>query len=158
MDRFYTSVELMKELREMQLFLTGTMISNRIPKSLTITKSSKVFKEMNRGDSKHHLFTYTDKKGQKCEAGLVCWRDRNMVYCLTNDFDTATEDECMQRSHQGGLIELKRPAVIGRYNKYMGGVDIAALQQYHHDGPKPGVAKALLYLLDAGTSNALLVL
>ena len=78
---------------------------------------------MNRGESKHHLFSYADKNGKKCEAGLVCWKDRNIVYCLTNDFNTETEDDCMQRS-QDGLIQL-----IGKYNKYRGGVDVADMRR-----------------------------
>jgi hypothetical protein len=30
-DRFYTSVHLVKELEEIELYVTGTMMSNRIP-------------------------------------------------------------------------------------------------------------------------------
>jgi hypothetical protein len=159
-DRFYTSVELMKELYEMKLFLTGTVVTNRIPRALTIAKSSPQFKEMNRGDSKHHLYHYRDKSGKKCTAGLVCWKDRNMVYCLTNDSSTSTEDECMRRS-QGGLIRLKRPAVIGEYNQYMGGVDVADMRRLHCNstimGQKRWWLKLFFYLLDAGTSNALVL-
>jgi hypothetical protein len=38
--RFYTSVELIKELEKMKLYMTGTVMSNRIPDRLRITKCS----------------------------------------------------------------------------------------------------------------------
>ena len=42
-DRFYTSIDLLKELHEMKLFVTGTILSNRVPKNITIAKSSPQF-------------------------------------------------------------------------------------------------------------------
>ena len=35
-DQFYTSAELLKELREMDLYVTGTLMKNRIPKHLRL--------------------------------------------------------------------------------------------------------------------------
>ena len=40
-DRFYTSVDLLKELRAMDLYITGTVMKNRVPKEITIAKSSR---------------------------------------------------------------------------------------------------------------------
>lgn len=54
-DRFYTSLELVKELEQMGLYVTGTCMSNRIPEKLRISKRSKTFKEMQRGDHVTHL-------------------------------------------------------------------------------------------------------
>jgi hypothetical protein len=135
-------------------------MTNKIPSAITIAKSSKKFKEMNRGDSTKHVFHYNDKSGTRCEAGLVCWKDRNMVYCLTNDTTTETEDKCMRRV-QGGLTQLTRPTVIGKYNKYMGGVDLADMRRLHCNSTIMGQnrwwLKLFFYLLDAGTSNALVL-
>jgi hypothetical protein len=104
-DRFYTSIDLVKELREMDLFVTGTILSNRIPKTLTIAKSSRKFKDMERGDAVKHIFNYKDKSGEKQQAGLVLWKDRNIVYSMTNDTTTSTMDMCMRRG-QGGLVQI----------------------------------------------------
>ena len=49
-DRFYTSIELLKELQKMDLYVTGTLMRNRLPKELTIAKTSREYKSMNRGD------------------------------------------------------------------------------------------------------------
>jgi Transposase IS4 len=87
-DRFYTSVDLMKALRERDIYVTGTVMSNRIPKGVRIAKNSAEFKAMNRGDKKIFRLKmfHTDGKeydGQNCSyGGLVCWRDRNMVYSV----------------------------------------------------------------------------
>ena len=42
-DRFYTSIELMRELKQMDLYLTGTLMKNRIPKEMVIARSSREF-------------------------------------------------------------------------------------------------------------------
>ena len=45
-DRFYTSIDLMKELQLMNLYVTGTLMWNRILLELTIGRTTKKFKEM----------------------------------------------------------------------------------------------------------------
>jgi DNA polymerase III epsilon subunit-like protein len=157
-DRFYTSVDLVKELHEMKLFVTGTILSNRIPKNITIAKSSKEFRQMERGDAVKHIFNYKDKNGESQKAGLVAWKDRNIVYSLTNDTTTSTMDVCKRRG-QGGLVEIRRPTVISKYNTYMGGVDVADMRRLHCSSTIMGQnrwwLKLFFYLLDVGTSNAL---
>ena len=53
---------------------------------------------------------------------------------------------------------MKRPAVIGKYNKYMGGVDLADMRRLQCSSTIMGQnrwwLKIFFYLLDAGTSNA----
>jgi hypothetical protein len=83
-----------------------------------------------------------------------------MVYCITNDTSTAPMDECRRRG-QGGIITLKQPEVISKYNQYMGGVNVADMRQLHCNSTVMGQnrwwLKLFFYLLDAGTSNALVV-
>jgi Transposase IS4 len=50
-DRFYTSIDLLKSLREKDLYLTGTMLANRIPMGVRIATTSRQFKSMQRGDA-----------------------------------------------------------------------------------------------------------
>ena len=70
-DRFYSSVDLLKQLEDMKLYTTGTVLSNRIPKQLSIAKSSKEFKALNRGDSIRHTFHYKTLSGEKKELVLL---------------------------------------------------------------------------------------
>ena len=159
-DRFYTSVELLKELKKMDLYMTGTVMKNRLPVNLRIAKTSPTFKSMERGDYKRHRLKYKDENGQNSYAGLVCWHDRDIVYCLTNDTNTQDTDHCHRRS-KDGLIQLTRPKVISKYNRYMGGVDVADMRRLHCNSTIMGQnrwwLKLFFYLLDVGTSNALVL-
>mmetsp|Transcript_126734 Transcript_126734/g.364538 ORF Transcript_126734/g.364538 Transcript_126734/m.364538 type:complete len:609 (+) Transcript_126734:875-2701(+) len=158
-DRFYTSIDLLTSLAKMNLYMTGTMMQNRIPKEIRVAKRSPVFKQMNRGDCKKAKFVY--KVGEtNLEAGLVCWKDRKMVYCLSNDSNNFEMDECTRRSNHG-LLHITRPISIANYNKYMGGVDLADMRRLHCSSTIMGQnrwwLKLFFYLLDVGTSNSLIL-
>jgi DNA polymerase III epsilon subunit-like protein len=159
-DRFYTSVDLLKALAEKDLYLTGTMLANRIPLGIRIPKTSREFKSMKRGDAVSCKMSYKTQSGGDGQAGLVCWKDRNIVYCLSNDTSNNQFDECRRRG-LGGIIPIPRPLSIANYNKYMGGVDLADMRRLHCNstimGQKRWWLKLFFYLLDVGTSNALVL-
>ena len=159
-DRFYTSIELLKSLDKIQIFVVGTCMKNRLPKELKIIKNTKEYKQMQRGDFTRHQYTYITEKGEIKKYGLVCWKDRDIVYCLTNVCSTVTTGSCYRRS-AGGIVCLERPSVIGEYNKYMGGVDLADMRRLHCNSTIMGQnrwwLKLFFYLLDVGTSNALVL-
>ena len=159
-DRFYTSLDLVKSLAEKNLYITGTMLANRIPQAIRIAKSSATFKKMKRGEALKCKLRFTTASGKVSEAGLVCWRDRNMVYCLSNDSNNFEFDECSRRG-EGGIIRIPRPISIANYNKYMGGVDLADMRRLHCNSTIMGQnrwwLKLFFYLLDVGTSNALVL-
>jgi hypothetical protein len=50
-NRFYTSLDLLKSLAEKDLYLTGTMLANWIPLGIRVPKTSRQFKKMQRGDA-----------------------------------------------------------------------------------------------------------
>jgi Transposase IS4 len=156
-DRFYTSIDLLKWLTNRQLFLlTGTVLANRIPLLIRTAKTSSTFKKMNRGDAIKCRLTYTTKKRATSYAGLVCWRDRNMVYCLSNDTNNFEFDECSCRGI-GGIFRIPRPLSIANYNKYMGSVNLAEMRQLHcncfdYHAPEPLVVE-IVYVSLASCRN-----
>jgi len=83
-----------------------------------------------------------------------------MVYCLSNDSNNFEFDECSRRG-LGGIIRIPRPVLIANYNKYMGGVDLADMRRLHCNSTIMGQnrwwLKLFFYLLDVGTSNALVL-
>ena len=93
-DWFYTSIDLLKELEKMNLYTTETCMKNQIPQELHIAKTSQTFKMMFRGDFKRHCLKFRNSKGEDQFAGLVCWRDRDIVYCIINDTTTKDTDTC----------------------------------------------------------------
>jgi Transposase IS4 len=93
-DRFYTSINLLKALLEKDLYLTGTMMANQLPKGIKVDKKSAVYRAMRRGDFLKSKFIFRKSDGTEATAGLVAWQDGNMVYCLSNDTNNFELDEC----------------------------------------------------------------
>jgi hypothetical protein len=129
-DWFYTLLDLLKSLAEKDLYLTGTMLANRIPLGIRVPKTSRRFKQMQQGDAIKCRVRFRTRSGEEGQARLVCWRDRNMVYCLSNDSNNHDFDQCSRRG-LGGIIRIPRPLSIANYNKYMGGVDLADMRRLH---------------------------
>jgi hypothetical protein len=78
-DHFYTSLDLVKLLADRNLYITGTMLANRIPLAIRTAKTSATFIKMNQGDALKCQVTFRTEQGAKSHAGLVYWWDRNMV-------------------------------------------------------------------------------
>ena len=159
-DRFYTSMDLLKALDKMGLYVTGTVMRNRLPKELQIFKTTKMFKQMNRGDFESHLYKYQTDNGEVKNYGMVAWKDRDIVYAMSSAANNYKMDECTRRS-ANGLIKLKRPIIISEYNTYMGGVDLADMRRLHCNSTIMGQhrwwLKLFFYLLDVGTSNSVVL-
>ena len=85
----------MKELHDIDIYVTGTLMKNWIPRELTIAKSTKLFRDMNRGDVRQHLYQY-QSRGKTYKAGLVCWKDCDIVYCISNETDSVSQDKGTQ--------------------------------------------------------------
>ena len=62
--------------------------------------------------------------------GVTCWKDRQMVYTLMTESNTAASGECVRRTRDG-LITIDRPNVVKEYKKYMGGVNLANMRRLH---------------------------
>jgi Transposase IS4/DDE_Tnp_1-like zinc-ribbon len=158
-NRFYTSLELLKSLTERQLYVTGTMLATRIPQAIRMTKTSAEYKNMKRGDAVKFKLSY-GVDGKPFDSGLVAWRDRNVVYCLSNDSNNFEFDECKRRGDKG-ILSIPRPISIANYNRYMGGVDLADMRRLQCNSTIMGQnrwwLKLFFYLLDVGTSNALVL-
>ena len=133
-DRFHTSIDLMHELDKMHLHVTGTCMKNRLPNELRVNKSQKEYKDMNRGDYKSHLHEHVMVKetGEQVEKNhrLVCWKDKDVFYSLTNCVYETKTNVCFRQSLEG-RITLQRPRVISEYNNNVGGVDLADVRRLH---------------------------
>jgi hypothetical protein len=136
-DRFYTSLNLLKSLAEKNLYITGTMLANRIPQGIRLAKNSTAFKQLKRVNALKCKVRFRTESVKASEAGLVCWHDWNMVYCLSNDRVSFQFDECSRRG-LGGIIRIPRPISKANYNKYMGGVDLGNMRRLHCNSTKMG--------------------
>jgi len=95
-DHFYTSIELMKSLADQNLFVTGTMMQNRLLPGVRVNQAT--YKKMKRGQVLKKKFVYKKLDGTQAKAGLTCWRDsKKLVYCLSNNSANVGMDSCHQR-------------------------------------------------------------
>lgn len=122
-DRWYTNMDLAKELQNWKIHLTGTIMLNRsgLPdivkpqRKNAKKKSTKLL--LKKGDIK------TFRKSERFCLSL--WKDKNLVAMLSTLYaDNSTQT--VRRLHKKNAVEeVKKPTIVCKYNKSMGGVDIA---------------------------------
>ena len=114
---------------------------------------------MSHGDFCVYLYKYKQGTIDR-EIGITCWKDSKMVYTITTDSETASSDTCQHRTKHG-LIDIERPNVVKQYNSHMGGVDLADMRHMHVQTNIVGLhrwwLRVFFYLLDVGTSNAMIL-
>ncbi|XP_045127477.1 piggyBac transposable element-derived protein 4-like [Portunus trituberculatus] len=109
-DNYFTSVDLMKKLKEKGVNACGTVKPSR--RNLPTFKSSK---NMSRGDSE----TFTSNTG----INATKWRDKKDVFLLTNFHDPKDISEVARREKDGTRKLYPCPISIIEYNKNMNSVD-----------------------------------
>jgi hypothetical protein len=75
-------------------------------------------------------YTYYDEHGTVHKYGLVCWKDWDVVYFMSNTANTVNVGSCYRRTNYGIKL-IQGPAIIGLYNQHMGGVDLADMSCMH---------------------------
>jgi Transposase IS4 len=115
---------------------------------------------MERGYFKSNVYKYKDADGNDKKYVLVCWKDKDIVYCLTSSIGTDATGVAYKRV-SGGCVCIQRPKVIEMYNQYMGGVDLADQRRLHCNSSIMGGhwwwLKLFFYLLDVGKASALIL-
>ncbi|KAM7313423.1 piggyBac transposable element-derived protein 4-like [Ixodes scapularis] len=105
-DNYFTSYNLLKELREADIYACGTVNSNRrhLPK-LQADKS------MTRGDTDYSV----------SDESLCCfkWKDKRTVHLLSNFHDPADEVEVDRKNKDGTVCKVPCPAALQDYNRNM---------------------------------------
>lgn len=123
-DRFYTNLDLAKVLHDWKVHLTGTIMTHRkgLPEEVRPQRKTKNQKKsvskikLQKGEIKSYI------KDDK--FSLLLWKDKNLVVMLSTLYGNATQ--AVSRIKKNGVREvIKKPTVICKYNKSMGGVDLA---------------------------------
>ena len=116
-------------------------------------KKSAVYRAMQRGDFLKSKFIFRKSDGTEATAGLVAWRNGNMVYCLSNDTNNFELDECCRRG-EGGIMRIPRPISIANYNIWMGGVDLADMKRMQCSSMIMGLSRWWLKLFSTCLTSA----
>lgn len=119
----------MKALFSIQLYVTGTCMQNRISKEIRIPKNTREFKTVQQGNNKNHCYSFKVREVVK-SVSIDCWKDCNMVYCLTNIINTNGKDTCFHQS-KNNIITIDSPKVIEQHNRHVGGVNLADMKRLH---------------------------
>nr|XP_054750142.1 piggyBac transposable element-derived protein 4-like [Lytechinus pictus] len=117
-DNFYTSPQLLRDLKKRGIWACGTVNKGRkgFPKEM---KASTVQwgKQAHRGNMRW------ERDG---EIVIIQWKD-NKAISLMSSFHAASEfGHCLRRVKEDGAFRrkiVKQPKVVQSYNQYMGGVD-----------------------------------
>ncbi|CAK1595020.1 unnamed protein product [Parnassius mnemosyne] len=116
-DRFFTSLKLAEHLiaNNNQIFLTGTVMTNRIGPVSTKLKPDK---ELQRG-------AWDEKVRNDDNICIVKWKDTKAVTllstCTGGEPATTCQRWCKVRKEK---IDVTQPAVVKTYNTCMGGIDL----------------------------------
>ncbi|KAM7313452.1 piggyBac transposable element-derived protein 2-like [Ixodes scapularis] len=114
-DRFFTGLKLADFLIERNIYLTGTVMSNRTGGAAAKLPSDK---EMARGDS--CCVVRNDDK-----VCITKWKDKKGVTLLSAALGISPEGKCKRWSkEEGKKVEIPQPACVKAYNTGMGGVDL----------------------------------
>lgn len=116
MDNFYTSLDLLKSLRNQQIYATGTVRTNRLgfPKSLVTILKSNNFRN-SRGE-----FHFRQQDGMVA----TIWMDNAPVAFISSGIGADATAAVGRRQPDGDLKSVECPMVVIQYNKFMGGVDL----------------------------------
>uniref|UniRef100_A0A1B6MI17 PiggyBac transposable element-derived protein domain-containing protein n=1 Tax=Graphocephala atropunctata TaxID=36148 RepID=A0A1B6MI17_9HEMI len=122
-DRWYTNMDLAAELLEWKVYLTGTIMLNRSglpaivkPQRKNVKKQTPKLK-LQQGDIK------TFRKDEK--FSLLLWKDKKVVSVLSTLYGDNTTQTVRRLKRDNVVEEVRKPTVICKYNKSMGGVDLA---------------------------------
>ena len=129
-DNFFSSVSLLTTLLHKGIYACGTarQTSREFPAALKMRGKGKCEMEMHgladRGDS---------QLVQQGGVVALLWRDNRVVTLLSTNAQPQQQAVVQRREHDGSRIDVRCPAAMELYNRFMGGVDKNdQLWQYYH--------------------------
>ena len=127
-DNFFSSISLAENLLRDQIYLCGTVRSNRqgIPRDIALTTQQ--VKRLRQGES---VFR------RKGNLVVTVWKDKKPVYFLSTQSNPVGDDRVNRRQRDGTIVEVPSVPVVKSYNNNMGAVDLSnQLQGYLMSGRK----------------------
>lgn len=151
-DNFFTGLPLVSELKEKNVFLTGTVRNNRI-ENCPLKDMKKCQKE-ERGYYDYQL----DETNGIC---AVRWHDNSVVTLLSSEHGVQPMQKAKRYSAAlKSRIDIPQPYLISQYNQYMGGVDRldanVGVYRIAMRGKK-WYTPILFWLIDVAVNNATLL-
>ncbi|XP_035528002.1 piggyBac transposable element-derived protein 4-like [Morone saxatilis] len=118
-DRYFTTILAVDHMLKNEIYLTGTVMKNRVPQAMKKLPDDKTLKHQGRGASA----TVTRADGKLC---VVKWYDNKPVVMLSTVHAEQPEDTCQWWSKKDKkYLTVTRPSIVREYNSKMGGVDMS---------------------------------
>ncbi|KAK9965402.1 hypothetical protein ABG768_018879 [Culter alburnus] len=151
-DNWFTSPELIVELKKMGILTVATINRNRL-RGCTL-KSDKELSKAGRG-------AYEVKYEKTSGMSIVKWYDNKAVLLASSFIGPEPVERCRRWSKEKKeYVEVDRPHIVKVYNHNMGGVDLADMfaALYRIDiRPRRWYLRILYYLIDLSLVNAWLL-
>jgi hypothetical protein len=150
-DNLFTTIELLKCLREQKIYAIGTLRKNRLLGAASALKDEKSMKI--RGS---YSVTTSD-----CDITVVKWNDNNFVH-LASTFAGVEPLGTVERwdKKQKAKINVTRPYAVDVYNKHMGGVDLTdfLVSCYRHNlKQKKWYLRLFFHFLNVSITNSWII-
>ncbi|XP_039290397.1 piggyBac transposable element-derived protein 3 [Nilaparvata lugens] len=116
-DNLFSSIPLVKKLRDSEIWYVGTMRINRMKNADRKLKSHKDLKQEGRGSS--------SQVTSNNDVTITRWLDNSLVHVVSSYAGKTPESETERFSRkEKRRVPIKRPFSVDLYNKHMGGVDL----------------------------------
>ncbi|XP_076842062.1 piggyBac transposable element-derived protein 3 isoform X2 [Brachyhypopomus gauderio] len=153
-DRFFTSIKVMEHMMKKQMYVTGTVMKNRVAAAVQKLPTDKRMKKEGRGSSAQ----VTTEDGKIC---VVKWYDNKPVLMMSSVHAREPEDNCQRWDKKlKQYVTISRPNIIREYNSKMGGVGLASriISFYRMSGrTKKWTLRMLMYFADLALANSWLL-
>ena len=114
-DNLFTSMDLLDNMGDRQLGITGTVRQNRL-NGVPLPSKKEASKTFKRGD---HQAVYTQ------DSTIVLWQYNQPVYMASNVDPVEPVGACQRYSKkEGKYVPVPQPNINKEYNENMGGVDL----------------------------------
>ncbi|KAM3836150.1 piggyBac transposable element-derived protein 3 [Diretmus argenteus] len=153
-DRFFTTLSAVDCMLENKVYLTGTVMKNRVPKAMQKLPSDKIMKKQGRGTSASVV------RGDG-KLSVVKWFDNKPVVMLSTVHAEQPEDTCQRWSKkEKHYMTVRRPCIVREYNAKMGGVDLSdRMMSYYRMSvrTKKWTIRMLMHFMDLALANSWLL-
>uniref|UniRef100_A0A674PFF5 PiggyBac transposable element-derived protein 3-like n=2 Tax=Takifugu rubripes TaxID=31033 RepID=A0A674PFF5_TAKRU len=150
-DRLFTSIQGAEQMLKKELYLTGTVMKNRVTAAVQKLPTDKTMQTSGRGTSKE----VSSEDGQLC---VIKWFDNKPVLMISAVHGTQPEDICQRwDKKQKKYVSVSRPCIVREYNMKMGGVDlIDRMISYYRmsSRTKKWTIRMLMHFTDLALANS----
>ncbi|XP_057697421.1 piggyBac transposable element-derived protein 3-like isoform X1 [Corythoichthys intestinalis] len=153
-DRFFTSIQAVEHMMKKHLYITGTVMRNRVAAAAQKLPSDKTMKKNRRGTSAQ----VTNLDGN---IYVTKWFDNKPVLMMSTVHAREPEDTCQRWDKKlKRHVTISRPFVICEYNSKMGGVDLVdRMMSYYRMSvrTKKWTLRMLMHFTDLALANSRLL-